>query len=102
MPPPQRRAADDGPGLAEVVRILEELRAEFRESRVEMRSTYVRKDVYEAERKADLQVVAELRGDLDVIAEQQQWTRRAAITGVVLPIVVAVFLAVLLAAVGLQ
>jgi MFS-type transporter involved in bile tolerance (Atg22 family) len=99
---PQRRADDGAPGLAEVVRRLEEVVAELREMRRTMETTYMRQDVYKAQRQADQQTVKELRGDLDVIAEQQQWNRRIAVSGLLLPILVVVLGTVILAAVGLR
>lgn len=109
MPAPQRRADDAGPSLGEVARQIETLVSEVREMRRTMETTYVRQDVYEADRKtviearrADKQVVSELRGDLDTIAEQQQWNRRIAVSGLLLPILVLVLGAVILTAVGLQ
>jgi hypothetical protein len=99
---PQRRSDDGSPGIAEVVRILEELRGDFRAMRTTMEATYQRQDVYKANREADRQVVTELRGDLNVIAEQQQWNRRIAVSGLLLPVMVIVIGAVILAAVGLQ
>jgi hypothetical protein len=98
---PQQRREDDHQ-LPEVVRRLEELITEFRDWRRIAETTYVRQDVYKAQRQGDQQTVKELRGDLNVIAEQQQWNRRIAVSGLLLPILVIVFGAVILAAVGLR
>ena len=97
-PPPQRRPADDGPTLGEVSRQLAEVAQQLRDLIDRLDLTYVRRDVYDAQREGDLRTLTELRRDADAIVDQQRQNRRLAVSGIVLPILSGLILAVLLAA----
>lgn len=109
MPGPQRRITDSEPGLAEVVRRLEEVVVELREMRRSMETTYVRLDVYDRDQSHSAAIAEDLRKDLDAVVleekqdrqrrdERERANRLLAISGIVLPILSGLVLALLLAA----
>ena len=75
----------DEPSLGEAHRRIDRLEV-WRDSRTVSLTTY------QAEREADRREVSDLRDDLIKMAERVTWAWRAAITGVLLPIIVSILL----------
>lgn len=98
MPPQQRRTVDDGPTLGEVSRQLAEVALQLRELVASLDKTYVRRAEHDLRLKAVEERQAEQREDLEAIVEQQRQNRRLAVSGIVLPILSGIILALLLAA----
>ncbi|MGZ4663579.1 MAG: hypothetical protein ACXV5Q_00635 [Frankiaceae bacterium] len=92
-------SADDGPTLGEVVRRLEDVARQLAELTSRLDSTYLRKDLADANRASDVRVMTDLRTDLDAIVDQQRKNRNLAVAGFVLPVLVGVVTALILAAV---
>ncbi|MGZ4663728.1 MAG: hypothetical protein ACXV5Q_01410 [Frankiaceae bacterium] len=90
---------EDGPTLGEVVRRLEEVARQLAELTSRLDSTYMRRDLADANRTADERVMKDLRTDLDAIVDQQRRNRNLAVAGFALPLLVAVLSALILAAV---
>lgn len=89
MTHPDRRASDDIT-LGEVVRRLDDITRQLAGLADRLDETYLRKDVYEVKH-------VNLRHDVDEILEQQQWNRRLAVSGIVLPVLATVIAALILA-----
>lgn len=85
-----------GPTLAEVVRRLDEVVSQLAALTARLDSTYLRRDVYEAQR--GMERVADESRDrrLDQIEDDKTWFRRAVVIGIAFPILLTVFDAVLL------
>lgn len=88
MTTPERRADDIT--LGEVVRRLDDVIRRLDGLTARLDDTYLRKDVYEVRHK-------NLREDVDQILDGQQWNRRLAVSGIVVPILATIIAAVLLA-----
>lgn len=101
----------DEPTLGEVMRRLEEtsrqladLAAQMRDDRAHAAQTYVRQDVYLAQRQADHAVVADLQGDIkavDTKVDSTETARRANVkwaigTGIALAAVLVALFGVLI------
>lgn len=77
------RASDGGPTLGEIGRRLDGLSAQVRDIKTDLNATYLRRDVYEAERRAHEQ---EMRGAvtrIDAIEQGKKWGFRTIVTSVV-------------------
>lgn len=97
MPP----AANNRPTLGEVIVRLDGLTAQLSDliGRLDkVDSTYVRQDVYVVQKQAAAETMRELRTDLDAIVSQQRQNRLIAVTGLILPVVAGIILALILAA----
>lgn len=85
--------------IPEVVRRLDDITKQLAQLTDKLEATYLRKDVYQAERLGDQDRVKTLADDVDSIFENQRWNRRLAISGLVLPILTSIIAALLIAAV---
>jgi hypothetical protein len=88
MTQPDRRADDIT--LGEVVRRLDDVSRQLASLAARLDETYLRKDVYEVKH-------VNLRNDVDEILEQQQWNRRLAVSGIVVPVLATIIAALILA-----
>ena len=77
------RATDGGPTLGEIARRLDGLSSQVRDLKSDMNATYVRRDVYESDRRGD---AVEMRGALvriEAIEQGKKWGVRTIVTAVV-------------------
>jgi hypothetical protein len=79
----------DAPSAWELQRRLDEM-----QRRLDERVVYL--NTYQAERKADQDVVADLREDLRGISDRLTWAWRIALTGIILPVAVTIIGAIAL------
>lgn len=94
-------APSNRPTLGEVVVRLDGVTAQLTELLARLDKvdrTYVRQDVYEVTQAASSKVTTDLRTDLDAIVAQQRQNRLIAVTGLILPVVAGIVLALILAA----
>ena len=88
---------DGTPTLGEVVRRLEEVASRLQQLTDRLDTTYLRHDVYRAERRADEGRLAVIEGRLDEHDSDRTWLRRAAITSVAFPLLVTIIGSIILA-----
>lgn len=100
MPAQQRPAASDSPTLGEIGRLLEALRGETQAFRNEVNArfdeiagTYVRRDVYDAEARANASYVKGLEERVVTLEGNQAWIARIIIGAVVMAILGGLFAA---------
>jgi hypothetical protein len=98
--PPQQRRTIDGPSLGEIGRLLEALRDETRAFRVEVNGrfdeiagTYLRVDVYRAERSASAEYVKGIESRLEKLEGNQAWLVRIIIGTVIAAVLGGLFAA---------
>jgi hypothetical protein len=79
---PDHRSTDGGPTLGEIGRRLDNLSGQVRDLKSDLNATYVRRDVYDADRRGD---AVEMRGALvriEAIEQAKKWGSRTVITAV--------------------
>lgn len=93
---------EDGPTLGEVVRRLEDVMRQLAtvaqqlaDMPKQLDSTYVRKETYTVQLRADQTISADLRHDLDAIVDQQRTTRRIVWSTAAAPVLVALLTLIL-------
>lgn len=84
------------PSPAEMMRRIEELLAEVKDVKRTIETTYTRSDVYAAQRAGDRAEVRALREDLDIIAAQRRQLVMLALSGLLLPVIVSIVVALVL------
>jgi hypothetical protein len=102
---PELRRTDDFT-LSEVVRRLEDITRQLAavaqqlaDMPKELDSTYVRKETYGVQHKADTKIMLELRTDLDAIVDQQRQNRILAVTALAAPLLVGVLTTLILSSI---
>ena len=84
------------PSPAEMMSRIEELLAEVKDVKRTIETTYTRSDVYAAQRAGDRAEVRALREDLDIIAAQRRQLVMLALSGLLLPVIVSIVVALVL------